>query len=312
MVLSGFVAAGAHAAATQGYPNKVIRIVTTTPGGGTDFMARLVSQGITEPLGQPVIIENRPAGFTPGLIVAQAALDGYTLLVAGSNHHQATLLRKAPYDAIKNFAPVSLLSIEPNVLTVHPGVQATTVKELIALAKSKPGVLNYSSNGEGSSGHLGTELFSSMTGIKMTHIPYKGAAQATVDQLAGQVHVRFGSLGPVVPHVKTGKLRALGVTTQQPSALLPGVPAVAATVPGYEYTSGAFAYATAGTPAPIIKRLSEEITRALLQPAAKDKVFSSGQEIVAGSSQDLAVYLKSEMQRLEKVIKDAGIKSEEQ
>jgi tripartite-type tricarboxylate transporter receptor subunit TctC len=311
ILLSGFMVAGAQAAGTQTYPNKVIRIVTTTAGGGTDFMARLVSQGITEPLGQPVVIENRPAGFTPGLIVAQAAPDGYTLLVAGSNHHQSTLLKKAPYDAIKSFAPVSLLSLEPNVLTVYAGLPVTSVKELIALAKSKPGMLNYSSNGEGSSGHLGTELFSSMAGIKMTHIPYKGAAQATADQLTGQVHVRFGSLGPVVPHVKGGKLKALGVTTLKPSALLPGVPAVAATVPGYEYTSGAFIYAPAGTPAPVIKRLHEEIARALLLPAAKDKVFSSGQEIVAGSPQELGAYIKSEMQRLAKVIKDAGIKSEE-
>ena len=243
--------------------------------------------------------------------MSRASPDGYTLLVAGSNHHQATLLKKAPYDPIKNFAPVSLLSIEPNVLTVYPGVAATSVKELIALAKAKPGVLNYSSNGEGSSGHLGTELFNSMAGVKMTHIPYKGAAFATADQLSGEVHVRFGSLGPVVPHVQTGKLRALGVTTPKPSALLPGVPTVSATLPGYEYTSGAFIYAPAGTPAPVIKRLSDEISRALLQPSAKEKVFSSGQEIVAGSPQDHAAYLKSEMQRWGKVIKDLGLQTEE-
>ncbi len=306
----GLLVPGAHAASSQDYPNKVIRIVTTTAGGGTDFMSRIIAQGITGPLGQPVVIENRPAGFTPGLIVSQASPDGYTLLVSGTNHHLSTLLRKAPYDPIKNFAPVSLVSIEPNVLTVHPGVAANSVKELIALAKAKPGVLNFSSNGVGSSGHLGGELFNILAGIKIVHIPYKGAAQAVTDMLSGQVHLRFGSLGPAVPHIKTGKLRALGITSTKPSALLPGVPTVAATVPGYEFTSGAFLFAPAKTPEPVIKRLNQEITRTLNQPETKEKVFSSGQEIVAGSPQELAAYLKGDMERIGKVIKDLGIHEE--
>ena len=196
------------------------------------------------------------------------------------------------------------------MLVVHPSVTANSVKELISVAKAKPGVLNFTSNGVGSSGHLGAELFKAMAGVSMVHIPYKGTAQGILDLLAGQVHIRFGSLGPVVPHAKSGKLRALAVTSVKPSALFPGLPTVAATLPGYEFTSGAFVYAPAKTPAAIIKRLNHEIVRFLETAEAREKIFASGQEIVASSPQELAAFLKSDIARMGKVIKDVGIRAE--
>jgi tripartite-type tricarboxylate transporter receptor subunit TctC len=301
---------GAGVAIAQSYPYKPIRIVTTTAGGGTDFLARIIGHGISGPLGQPVVIDNRPAGFIPGQIVAMAPPDGYTLLVSGTTFYVATLLQQAPYDPIAGFSPISLVSLEPNILVVHPAVAANSVKELIALAKSKPGVFNYSSQGSGSPSHLAAELFNSMTGVHLVHIPYKGVPQVLADLLSGQVQIRFGSLGPVVPHAKSGKLRALAVTGTQPSALFPGLPTVAATVPGYEMSSGAFIFAPARTPAAVIDRLNQEVVRVLNQPETKEKVFSSGQEIVASSARELAAYLTSDMARIGKVIKGAGIKAE--
>ena len=240
----GLMAVGTSVVHGQNYPHKVIRIVTTTAGGGTDFLARIIAQGISGPLGQPVIIDNRAAGFTPGLIASQASPDGYTLLVSGTNHYISTLLQKAPYDPIRDFSPISLISIEPNVLALHPSVAANSVKELIALAKAKPGVLNYSSNGIGASGHLGAELFKTMAGVDIVHIPYKGAAQAVTDLLSGQVHMRFGSLGPVVPHFKSGKLRALAVTSIGPlRCFLEVLPY--GNGAWHEFTSGAFIFAPA-------------------------------------------------------------------
>ena len=310
MCLGSLIFMGAGVAWGQSYPHKPVRIVTTTAGGGTDFLARIIGQGISGPLGPPVVIDNRPAGFIPGQIVAMAPPDGYTLLVSGTTFYVATLLQKSPYDPIAGFAPISLVSLEPNILVVHPSVAANSVKELIALAKAKPGVLNYSSQGPGSPSHLAAELFNSMAGVNLVHIPYKGVPQVLADLLSGQVQIRFGSLGPVVPHAKSGKLRALAVTGTQQSALFPGLPTVAATVPGYEMTSGAFIFAPAKTPAAVVNRLNQEVVRVLNHPETKEKVFSSGQEIVASSPQELAAYLKSDMERIGKVIKDVGIKAE--
>lgn len=301
---------GAGTASGQDYPNKPLRIVTATAGGGGDFVARIIAQGISGPLGQPVIIDNRAAGFTPGLIASQALPDGYTLLVTGTNHYVSTLLRPAPYDPIKDFSSISIISIEPNVLAVHPSVAATSVKELIALAKAKPGVLNYSSNGVGSSTHMSTEIFKTMAGIDIVHIPYKGTAQAVTDLVSGLVQIRIGSINLVAPHFKSGKLRALAVTSTQPSARLPGVPTVAATVPGYDFTSGVFIFAPTKTPVAIINRLNQEVVRALNLPDVKEKIFNTGQEIVASSPQELATYLKLDITRIGKVIKDLGIQAD--
>jgi tripartite-type tricarboxylate transporter receptor subunit TctC len=295
----------------QDYPNKVIRImVTSLPGGGTDFTARLVAQGITGPLGQSIIVENRPSGFLTGQLVMQAPPDGYTLMMAGSTFALGTLMQKAPYDPIKDFTPISLVSTEPNILVVHPSLPVRTVKDLIVLAKSRPGELNYVSNGLGSSGHLASELLKSMAGVNIVNVIYKGVGQSQFDLIAGEVHMRIGSLGPVVPHVKTGKLRAVAVTSSKPSALVPGVPTVAETLPGYESSSRVAMLAPAKTPAAIITRVNQETVRYLNTAEAKEKIFKSGQDIAASSPEELAVVLQNELTQMGKLIKDLGLRSE--
>jgi tripartite-type tricarboxylate transporter receptor subunit TctC len=217
-------------------------------------------------------------------------------------------LQSMPYDVERDFAPVGMLTISPNILVVHPSVAANSVKDLIALAKAKPGTLNYGSAGQGSSPHLAAELFKSMTGTNMVHIPYKGAGPAVIDLIGGQIQVYFGSAPSVLPNVKTGKLRALGVTTLNPSSITPGMPTIAsAGLPGYDAATLMAMFVPAKTPPAVINRINEEVVRALKQPDVKEKLLNAGSEVVASSPQEFAVKLKSELAKWGKLIKDVGI-----
>ena len=236
--------------------------------------------------------------------------DGYTLVSAGSPIWTLPLLQKMPYDPLRDFAPVSLMARSLNVLVVHPSLPVNSVKELIALAKAKPGALNYASGGTGGTGHLTGELFKSMAGVNIVHVPYKGAAAAISDLLAGQVQMTFDSPSTVMPLAKAGKLRALAVTSAEPTELVPGLPAVAAFLPGFESVITFGMFAPAKTPAAIIKRLNQEIDRILKTADVKEKFFGRGMEVVHSSPEQFAAIIKSDLAMMGKVIKDAGIKAE--
>ena len=308
-VMGVFVAGTLAAAAAQGqeYPNKPIRIVTSTPGGGNDYAARIISVGIAGLLGQQVIVDNRGGELAPE-IVSKAAPDGYTLLVAGSSMWIGPLIRKAAWDPIKDFAPVSFTTTAPNILVVHPSVPVNTVAELVELAKAKPGTLNFASSATGSAAHLAGELLKSLAKINIVHIPYKGQGPANIAILGGEVQLTFSSPAVVAPFVKSGRLRALAITSARPSALAPGLPTVAATVPGFQIGSATSVLAPARTPAAIVNRLNREVVKFLNQPEVKEKFLSAGVEVIASSPQEFAAALKSEMARLGKVIEEAGMR----
>jgi tripartite-type tricarboxylate transporter receptor subunit TctC len=295
----------------QNYPAKPIRLVTSVAGGGPDFVSRLVAAGIAGGIGQNVVVDNR-GNIKSGELVAQSQPDGYTLLVAAGSLWVGALMQRVPYDPVKDFAPITLIITQPNVLIVTPSLPVTSVKELIALAKAKPDSLNYASSVTGATNHLAAELFNSMAGIKIQRVPYKGIGLAMTDLISGRVQVPFPGAASAAPYVKSGKLKALAVTGAKPSALLPGLPSVAeAGVPGYESVVVTAALAPEGTPAPIITRLNQEIVRFLATPDAKEKFLNVGAEPDGGTPQALAAMRQSEMIRMSKVIKDAGIRSVE-
>ena len=299
----------AGAAPAQDYPNKPIRIITSGIGSGTDFTARLIAHGITGPLGQPVIVDNR-GGVVPSQSVANAPPDGYTLLVQGVTHWMAPLLQKTPYDPVKDFAPITIFDRSPNVIIMNASIAANSVKELIALARSKPGQLNFGSNGgPGNTAHLSGELFCAMANIKMVHVNHKVPATLITDMISGQVHMRVGSGSSLMPLVAEGKLKALAVASLQPSALYPGLPTVTASgLPGYEAVSATAAFAPANTPASIIRRLSQDMARLARTDEVKSQLFKTGAEAAGSSPGELAELIKSDMTKFGKVIKDAGIK----
>jgi len=311
-----FVAMLAICAATacaQDFPSKPIRIVVPGAGGGGDFAARLLAQGMSGPLGQQVLVENRPIGFIPAETVAKAAPDGHTLLLSGSGMWLQPFLRSdVPWDPVRDFLPVSLAVSTPNMIVINASLPVKSVQELIALAKSRPGQLNYGGSGsEGSPNHLAAELFKAMAGVNIVRVPYKANAQAMTDLLSGEVQVMFTTPGSATQHVKSGRLRALAVTTAKPSVLLPGLPTVAASgLPGYESTSIYGLFAPAKTSAPIVTRLSQETARALQRPEIRDKFMNTGTDVVGGPPEELAAFVKYEMTRLGKVIKDVGIRAE--
>jgi tripartite-type tricarboxylate transporter receptor subunit TctC len=296
--------------AAQNYPIRPVRIVTSETGGGTDFAARVIAQELSPPLGQPVIVENRGAGVYSGEIVAKATSDGHTVLVTGTSFWVGPLFRKTPYDPVRDFAPVSLLVNSPNVLVVHPAVPVKSVRELIDLARARPGELNYATASTGSSSHLASELFKSMAGINVVRIPYKGTGPGLTDLIGGRVHFSFATSSGVEQHIRAGRLRALAVTGTEPSVLFPGLPPVAATVPGYESGGGTAMLAPSRTPAAIIQRLSREVTAALARPQVKELFLKRGVEVVASSPAQLTLMMKTEISRIDKLIKDAGIQTE--
>ncbi len=305
----GLLFGSTGAAWAQSYPNKPIRIVTAEAGSDTDTLTRLVADGLAVRLGQPVVVENRPASVRAD-IAGKGLPDGYTLLHTGGNFYVATLLQKTSYDPVRDFLPVSMTVRDFNILVVHPSVPATSVKELIALAKAKPGGLNYASGSVGGGNHLSAELFKSMAGVNIVRVPYKGGSGALNAALGGEVQMTFANPIAAEPHIKSGKVRALGVTSVQPSTLAAGVPPIGSSLPGYESTGGTGMFAPAKTPAAIINRLNKEMVQIVNQPEVKQKFLNSGVEPVGNSPEEFAATIKSELAKWGKVIKEAGIRLE--
>ena len=291
------------------YPIKVVRIVTSAVGGGSDILARLIAPGLGNALGQQVIVDNR--GALSAEIVAKAPPDGYTLLVNGSPLWILPLIRpSSPWDAVRDYAPISLAVNAPGILVVHPSLPVKSTKELIALARARPGELNYAAGTLGAGPHLAAELFKSMTGVKMVQVPYKGTGPGIVGLISGQVELMFPNAGSVMPHVKAGRLRALAVCSAEPSPLAPGLPTLASTVPGYESISPQGVLAPARTPPAIVNRLNQEIVRILNQPDMKEKIFNMSMQVIANSPAEFSAKIKADIARLDKVIRSAGIREE--
>ena len=309
--LFGAIAFGVRTGQAQDFPNKPIRIITDGAGTGNDLMARLVAQGIAGPLGQPVIVDNRSPSDRPVAIVMKAPPDGHTLLLTGGSLWNAPLLRKTFYDPLKDFSPVTTISREVMVLVVSPSLAVTSTKELIALAKTKPGGLNYGSAAAGGSGHLAGELFKLMAGVNIVRVPHKSSSAALTSVIGGDVQMMLSSTGTAMPHVKSGRVKALAVGSAAPSPLAPGLPTVAATVPGYEATSLTGIFAPANTSAAIKNRLSQQVTRYLTTAEAREQFLNVGLETVGGSPEELAAAIKADVARVTRVIKEAGIRVEE-
>ena len=297
-----------QAAPAQLQPNRPVRIVTSGIGGGTDFTARQIATGLTATIGQPVIVENRGSSVVPGDTVAKAVPDGHTLLItSGGILWVLPFFQKVPYDAVKDFAPVSIVAGFPSILAVNASVPASSVKEFIAVAKAKPGALNYVMTAEGGSAHLSAAMFAYMAGIKMTPIPYKNTGTAITDLVSGQVQLFFSASGPVMPHVKTGRLKALGITSAKPSPLLPDMQPIAATLPGYDMEAVYCLFAPAKTPAAIIQYLNREVVRTLNQPDVRERFMAAGIEPRVSTPEQLGALRKNDMARMAKLIKDAGL-----
>ena len=311
LIMSVSAAAFCGAAHAQEFPTRPLRIVTSAVGGATDLVARLIAQGLTSSLGQQVIVDNRPTGIIPGEIVVAAPPDGYTLLFHGSSLWMMPLLQKVPFDPVKDLAPITLASSTPSLVVVHPAVPAKTIKELIALAKAKPGGLNYGSGTSGSSSHLAAELFKYMARVNIVRVPYKGQGPAVLAVLGGEVQMSFATSSSVSGHIKSGKLRALAIGTIKPSALAPGLPTVAESgLPGYESASNAGMFAPAKTSGRLIAILNREIVQALNRAEVRDLLFKDGTEVVGNSPREFAASIQAEMASLGKVIKAAGIRTE--
>jgi tripartite-type tricarboxylate transporter receptor subunit TctC len=317
IALSAVVLAAANGAVAQTpYPSKPVRIVVPFPAGGTtDILARAVAQKLSETWGQQVIVDNRPgAGGNIGAeLVARAAPDGYTLLMGTVGTHAINpgLYAKMPYDHVKDFAPVILVAGVPNVLVVNPSVPVGSVPELIAYAKANPGKLNFASSGSGTSIHLSGELFKTMTGVQMTHIPYKGSSPALADLIGGQVQLMFDNLPSSIGFIRAGKLRALAVTSATRSSALPDTPTVAeAGVPGFEASSWFGLLAPAGTPPDIVAKIDGEVAKWLASPEAREKLAAQGANAAGGSPQDFARHIQAETAKWAKVVKESGAKVE--
>ena len=302
----GMMVWGACGVSGQDYPNKPIRIIASPAGGGQDFVARLIAQGISPILGQAVIIENR-AGMISVETVAGAAPDGYTPLFSGSSFTAVPLLQETPFDAVKDFSPVTAVARSASFLVVHPSLPVKNIKELIALAKSRPGALNYVSGVIGGADHLAAELFKAMAGVNIAHIPYSNTARMMADLVGGQAELSFPPGATTAGYIKSGRLRALAVTSAERSAVFPDLPTVAATLPGYEAVQILGLWAPVKTPATIINRLNQEIVRVLNRADTKEKFFNVGVETVGSSPEQFAAIINSEVAKWGKLIKDVGI-----
>ena len=298
-----------------GFPSRPMRIVVpATPSGGTDILARTLAQRFAEVWGVAVIADNRPgaSGIIGSDIVAKAPADGHTLLLAFTTHvTNPSLQPKLPYDTLNDFAPVSRVAAIPSVLVVHPSLAARTVKEVIALAQSKPGQITYATAGTGSATHLSAVLLESMTGVRLVHIPYKGAAPALQDLLGGQVAMMFGNMASTMPHVQAGRLRAIAVTSKQRSSAAPQLPTMAESgLPGYEATAWFALLAPAHTPESVINRINAETVAALSLPEVRERLAGLGADALPSTPAELGAYIKTELITWGKVIREAGIKGE--
>jgi tripartite-type tricarboxylate transporter receptor subunit TctC len=310
-VVIALVLTAASTAQAQSFPAKPIRIITSGVGGAGDVASRLVAQGIAPALGQQVIVDNRASGPIPVEVTLKSPADGYTLMLYGSTVWLGPYLRANAPDPLRDFAPISLAATAPNILVVHPSLPVKNVKEFVALAKARPGALNYGTTGIGSSPHLAAELFQAMAGVQFVRISYKGAGAALTDLIGGQIQLSFATASSVSPHLKTGRLRALGVSSARESILLPGLTTIAAAgLPGYESSSLQGVFAPAGVPAPILQKLSQEIMRYLHSSDAREKFLAVGVEVVGSTPEQFTAAMKTEMSRMGKVIRDAGIRED--
>jgi tripartite-type tricarboxylate transporter receptor subunit TctC len=300
--------------AGQQYPARPIRmIIGFPPGGGTDIVGRIVGQKLSEALGQQILPDNRggAGGLIGAELAARAAPDGYTVMMA---HIAAisilpSLISKLPYDPQKDFAPISLVAIGPNLLVVHPSLPARSVKELVALAKARPGQLQYASPGAGTVQHLAGELFKLQAKVDMLHVPYKGSGQSIVDLIAGHVHLDFDSVPPVLPHVRSGRLRALAVTSEKRFSILPDIPTVTeGGVPGFDMSTWWGLVAPAAVSKDIIARLQAETVKVLRQPDVKEKIAFAGADTVGNTAEEFAAFIRAERAKYARIVKDANIK----
>jgi len=304
-----------NAAQDQPYPARPIWLIVPSPaGGGMDMLARFIGQGLTEQWHQQVVVDTRPGatGIIGTSIAAKASPDGYTLLLAWVSPLaiNPSLYSKLPYDVDKDLSPIMRVATIPNILVVRPSLDVATVKDFIAWAKAKPGQLSYASSGIGGSSHLAGELLKSMTGINIVHVPYKGTPPAILDVIAGRVDALFAAAPPALPHIRTGKLKAIAVSTAERSPNLPDIPAVSETVPGFSAETWYGLMAPAGTPQQIVLKLNAEIARFLKDPESTQKLAAQGFVVVASSRQDFIQYLHSELVKWRKVIQATGIHAE--
>lgn len=303
----------APAAAAENYPARPIRLVVPfAPGGNADIQGRYMAEQLTEVLGRQIVVDNRPganAMIGTGIVV-QAPADGYTILLVASGHAvNPALVNKMPYDTLKQLQPVSLIGSTPLLFVAHPAVPAKSVPELIALAKAKPGTLNYGSSGNGSPANLAGALLDVMTGTRLTHVPYKGTAQATLEVIAGQIQLAFPSLTSVLPHVKSGKLRAYSITALKRSPLAPELPTMSeAGVPGYEAIIWNGLLVPAGTPPAIVTRLNQAVAQILKSPQAAERYARVGADVLFSSPSEFDAFIRSEMKKWARVIREAGIR----
>ena len=316
VLLGGLASIAVHDAAAQEYPVKSVRLVIPfAPGGSNDILGRLIAARLGETLGQQVVPDNRPgAGGSIGAgLAAKAAPDGYTLVIGhiGTLAVNPTLYRKLGYNPVTDFQPISLIAKVPNIMVVHPSLPVKSVKELIALARAKPGALVYGSGGSGGAGHLATEYFKLMAKIELVHVPYKGTGPALIDLLAGQTQLVFAGVPGIVTHVRSGKLRPLGVSTASRLAVFPELPTIAeAGVPGYEATQWYGILAPAGTPRPVVDKLNREIVTGLKSKQLHERLTADGSEPFSSTPEEFASFIKMEIARWAPVIKAAAIRAE--
>ena len=312
-LLAAALALPCHDAVAQAYPAKPIRIIVPSPpGDGSDLMARAIGDKLSLAWNTPVVVDNRmgAGGRVGAEAAAKAAPDGYTLIMgnAGSHGINAALYADLPYDIERDFAPVTQVMRSPNVLVVSPALPAANVRELIALFKANPGKYSYGSGGNGSSAHLSAELFKSMAGVDVVHVPYKGASPALTDVIAGRVVMFIGNLPPAMPHIKSGNVRALAVTTAQRSALVPDIPTLAESgLPGFETVAWFGLFAPAGTPKPIVDKLQAEVARIVREPDIRERIAALGGEPVGDSPEAFSAIVKGDVAKWKKVVRDADV-----
>ena len=299
----------------QSFPSKPVKIIVpSTPGDGSDILARAIAQKLTERWGQPVLVENRPgAGGVVGTeAAARSPADGYTVIMgnAGSHAINQALYPKLSYDVVRDFAPITLVASAPNVFVVHPAVPARTVAEFIALAKKDPGKYSFASGGNGSSAHLNGEMLKSLAGIDMTHVPYKGSSPAITDVISGQVQLMIGNLPPILPHIKSGKVRALGVTTTTRFAATPEVPPVSETVAGYESLAWFGLFAPVGTPKELLAKWHADSVAVLALPDIRERVAQLGFDVVGNTPEAYAALIRNDIAKWQRVVKASGARAD--